>query len=187
MMAFMSRGAVLACLLAAGTVAAQPDEAPSASVSHRLQGEVVQVMDGDTVGLRTGRRNETIRLASIDAPETGKPGRPGQPYSQASRRALEDMLRGRRVTADCYEIDAYDRHICDIRLADGSSANAAQVQAGMAWANMEGKGKFMRDPRLPALQSQARAQRRGLWADSGAMAPWQWRYTCWRRQRCNGQ
>jgi len=186
MTSFFCRSFVLVCLLAASG-SALSDTPREARRPFPLQGEVVQVMDGDTVGLRIGRRNETIRLASIDAPETGKPGRPGQPYSQASRRALENLVRGKAVIAHCYEVDAYDRNICDIRLADGTNVNEAQVRAGMAWANREGRDKFLRDKRLPQVEHQARAQGRGLWADRDPMSPWQWRYTCWRQHQCNGQ
>lgn len=174
-------GVLAAALLSWGPAAAR-EPAPA----FRLQGKVIRVTDGDTVRLDTGsRRYHTIRLSSIDAPETSKPDRPGQPYSQASRQALEKMILNRQVTANCYETDSYDRNICDLRISDGSSVNQAMVKAGMAWANMEGKGKFMRDQQLPGLQREAQAAGRGLWAQRDAVAPWQWRYLCWRQHRCN--
>ena len=37
-----------------------------------------------------------------------------------------------RVTAACYEADAYGRDICDVSLADGTSVNREMVRAGRA-------------------------------------------------------
>ncbi|HUH41299.1 MAG TPA: thermonuclease family protein, partial [Castellaniella sp.] len=59
--------------------------------TYALTGRVVDVSDGDTLGLLVGSVRKRIRLASIDAPETshGK-NRPGQPFGQASRKALAE-------------------------------------------------------------------------------------------------
>lgn len=155
------------------------------SPPYRLNGTVERVLDGDTLRLGTGaRRDRTVRLASVDAPEADAPGRPGQPFAQASRRMLAELAQGRRVTAACYETDAYGRDICDVRLADGSSVNSEMVRAGMAWANLEGRGKYLRDPALPALQQEARAARRGLWSQPAPVEPWHWRHACWRKGQC---
>lgn len=165
---------------------AMPARAQADSVeSYRLSGTVERVLDGDTLRLDTGaRRKRVVRLASIDAPEGGTPGRPGQPFAQDSKRMLAGLAQGRRVTAVCHETDAYERDICDVSLADGISVNREMVRAGMAWANMEGRGKYLRDPGLPALQREARAARRGLWAQDAPMEPWQWRHACWRKGQC---
>lgn len=176
-------GLALGLLLAAVAMPVQARRDPP--VSYRLSGTVEHVLDGDTLRLDAGaRRERTLRLASIDAPEGGTPGRPGQPFAQASKRMLADLAQGRRVTAACYEADAYGRDICDVSLADGTSVNREMVRAGMAWANMEGRGKYLRDPGLPVLQRDARAARRGLWAQDAPMAPWQWRHACWRKGQC---
>lgn len=150
-----------------------------------LQGRVIRVADGDTFTLRVGAAQQRIRMASIDAPELRKDARrPGQPYGRASRDALAGLVAGKTLTLHCYEKDRYDRNICDVALPDGSTANQKQVAWGMAWANMEGKGKFMRDPTLPSLEAQARHDRRGLWRDGDPVRPWVWRYQCWEQQKC---
>lgn len=150
-----------------------------------LEGRVVRVADGDTITLLVGSTQRRIRLASIDAPELQKDAqRRGQPHARASRDALASLVSGLTLTLRCYEKDRYDRSICDVKLPDGGTANQKQVASGMAWANMEGKGKFMRDPALPKLEEQARQARRGLWRDGGAVPPWVWRYDCWQQQKC---
>ena len=161
--------------------------APAAQ-TYALAGRVVHVADGDTLTLQVpGEPSHRIRLASIDAPEVGH-GRkqPGQPYGQASRRSLDSLVAGHSVTLRCYEQDQYGRDVCDVPLADGRAANQAQVAAGMAWANQQGGGKYLRDSRLPALERQARAQRLGLWRDAHPQPPWEWRWKCWKALETNG-
>ncbi|MGB6007335.1 thermonuclease family protein [Castellaniella sp.] len=146
-----------------------------------MSGQVVQVADGDTLTLLVGRQRQRVRLASIDAPETGH-GRaqPGQPYGQAARKALADLVAGKTLTLRCYEQDQYGRDICDVPLADGRQANRLMVAGGMAWANRQGGGKYLRDAGLADLERQARQQRLGLWRDPKPVPPWEWRWKCWK-------
>lgn len=159
--------------------------APAKQGNYSLKGKVVQVADGDTFTVLVDGRQQRVRLASIDAPETTKDRQqPGQPMAQASKDALARLVAGKNVDLSCYERDQYDRNICDVFLADGSSANQQQVAMGMAWANMEGRGKYMRDPKLPVLEQKARQARLGLWRDANPVKPWVWRYQCWKKAQC---
>ena len=146
-----------------------------------------------------GSRHERVRMASIDAPETTKDSTQlGQPVAQASRKALDDLIYGKQLTVLCFEQDRYQRNVCDVPLPEKIdtarvcheslqgkvTANQCQVAAGLAWANMEGHGKFMRDRALPNLEASARKARRGIWGQSKQVPPWQWRYDCWKQGRC---
>ncbi len=171
-----------------GAVAFRPDAGarPAAAAGqYELAGRVVRVADGDTFNVLVQGRQQRVRLASIDAPEVTKDKeRPGQPFAQASRDALANLVAGKELTMICYEKDRYERNICDVPLAGGMTANQKQVESGMAWANMEGRGKFMRDARLPPLERQARQAGRGLWRQADPVPPWVWRYQCWQKQQC---
>jgi endonuclease YncB( thermonuclease family) len=150
-----------------------------------LDGRVVRIADGDTFTLLVDGRQQQIRMASIDAPETAKERqRPGQPMGQASKKALAGLLAGRALRLTCFEHDQYQRNVCDVPLGDGSTANQQQVATGMAWANMEGRGKYMRDSRIPGLEQQARRARLGLWQEARPVQPWAWRYQCWKKGQC---
>jgi len=152
---------------------------------YTLTGTVTKVADGDTVTLRVGGRQRRVRLDSIDAPETGHSARePGQPYADASRRHLEQLVGGKTLTAQCYEQDQFERDVCALMLPDGNSANRAQVAAGYAWAYTARRGDYLNDTAMRGLQQQARQARSGLWGQGGATEPWKWRYECWRNQRC---
>ncbi|MGB6241336.1 MAG: thermonuclease family protein [Castellaniella sp.] len=174
-----SRRCLLSLLLACA-VSLPLAPGASAAGTYALSGRVVQVADGDTLTLLVGRQRQRVRLASIDAPETGH-GRqqPGQPHGQASRQALADLVAGKTLTLRCYEQDRYGREICDVPLPDGQQASRLMVAAGMAWANRQGGGKYLRDARLTELERQARQQRLGLWRDAKPVPPWEWRWKCW--------
>ena len=161
-------------------------QAPAlAAGSYTLTGPIVNVADGDTVTLRAPGGQRRIRMDSIDAPEEGHGNeQPGQPFAQASRQHLAGLVAGKTLTAQCYERDQFDRDVCALILPDGRSANRAQVEAGYAWAYTARRGDYLRDPAMPGLQRQAREAGRGLWAQSGAIEPWKWRYDCWRQRRC---
>jgi len=151
---------------------------------YALTGKVVQVSDGDTINLLVDKKQHRIRLASIDAPETSHGSeRPGQPFGEASRKNLAGYVAGKTLTLTCYEKDHYGRDVCDVP-ANGTTANRLQVQDGMAWANQQAKGKFLRDKSLVGIQSDAQKKKLGLWSEPGAVAPWEWRVVCWQNKKC---
>lgn len=153
--------------------------------SYQLTGKVVRVSDGDTINLLIDQKQERIRLASIDAPETAHgSSQPGQPFGEASRKNLANYLAGKTLTVVCFEKDRYDRHICDVPI-DGTTANRLQVEQGMAWANQQANGKYLRDRALIDLQKSAQQKKLGLWAEPGAVAPWEWRVQCWKNKKCS--
>lgn len=161
--------------------------APAGRVAgaYTLEGRVSRVSDGDTFVLFSSGHRIRVRLASIDAPETPKNSkRPGQPMGTASRQALARLVEGKTLRLSCFERDHYGRDVCDVPLAGGSTANRELVAMGLAWANMQNRGKYMRDPGMPALQEQARREKLGIWQNPKPVPPWVWRYQCWRRGHC---
>lgn len=151
---------------------------------YTLTGRIVQVSDGDTINMLIEHQTHRVRLASIDAPETAHgSARPGQPFGEASRKALAELVAGQTLTLNCFEKDHYGRDVCDIPVGD-TTANRLQVKNGMAWANQQGGGKFLRDRSLPELEKQAKSVRAGLWAEPKPVAPWVWRQTCWQKHQC---
>jgi micrococcal nuclease len=155
-----------------------------AAGQYTLAGKIVQVSDGDTVNILVNQQTHRIRLASIDAPETAHgSNRPGQPYGEASRKHLADYVAGKTLTLICFEKDQYGRDVCDIPVGD-TTANLLQVQYGMAWANQQGGGKYLRDLKLVELEKKAKQAKLGLWGEPHAVAPWVWRHDCWQKQKC---
>lgn len=125
---------------------------------------VVGVSAGDTLAVRCGSRRLNVHLAGIDAPESG------QPFGQRSRQALSDLCLGKQAQLRRAGSDRYGRTVATVICA-AADAGAEQVRQGMAWV-------FERnviDVELYSLQHEARQARRGLWADSDPLPPWEWR------------
>jgi endonuclease YncB( thermonuclease family) len=140
---------------------------------------VVYVIDGDTIVVEDGDGNEAhVRIVSIDAPEKGRRGLPGQPYSDRSRKYLYSLVGRKDVRLISPGRDDYGRILARVWLGD-MDVGLAQVCAGYAWVF----DKYIHE--LPiaeqrtyqACETQARQERRGLWRGSRPTPPWQWRYT----------
>lgn len=130
--------------------------------------KVVGISDGDTLTvLRSGREQVKIRLYGIDAPESD------QPHGQASRKHLSSLVFGKNVDVLVVSTDRYGRTVARIHVK-GRDVNAAQIQDGYAWL-YRAYCKTRICTAWAVLESRARADRKGLWADDEPVAPWKWR------------
>ena len=129
---------------------------------------VIGIADGDTLTARcdspTVAENIKVRLAEIDAPEKG------QAFGNRSKQHLSELCFKKQAEVRSQTKDRYGRTVARVT-CDGVDANAEQVRAGMAWVF----DKYVTDRALYAVQDEARAARRGLWADAEPVAPWAWR------------
>jgi micrococcal nuclease len=129
--------------------------------------KVVSVHDGDTItGLTDDKRQLKIRLDAIDAPELG------QPFGQASKKALSDMVFGKTVTVIEKKKDRWGRTVAHV-LVDGKDTNLMMLEQGMAWHYTD----YSNNRRLQKAEDDARSVRNGLWADANPVPPWDWRKT----------
>jgi endonuclease YncB( thermonuclease family) len=135
------------------------------SDSRRIAGRVVSVADGDTITVLDAAKTQyKVRLDAIDAPELG------QPFGQASKKALSEMVFGQDVVVIRKTTDRYGRTVGHV-LIDGRDVNLAMLEAGMAWHYKE----YDKNKRLAAAEIAAKEAKIGLWRDGGAVAPWDWR------------
>lgn len=149
-----------------------------------LKTDVLRVLDGDTIKVRALSNN--VRIASIDAPETGSKNRPAQPFSQSAKSMLQRLLgpAPQHVELRCFEEDRYGRHICDV-IAQNQNVGHEMVAQGMAWANTAASGRYLRSPHYVLLQQQAERERKGLWSEARKpVEPWVWRKRCWEMKAC---
>ncbi len=145
-----------------------------AFAGRTVQGLVKAVYDGDTVVLLTREESRLkVRLYGIDAPETNKPNKPGQPYGDISKRTLMYKIMGRRVTAEIMDIDQYKRAVAVIRY-EGKDINREMVSEGMAWAYRQYLSGAYASEYIDA-ESLARSRRAGLWQESNPRPPWEFR------------
>ena len=130
-----------------------------------LQGEVIRVLDGDTVELLdTSKNTYRIRLANIDAPEKS------QSFSEVSRQALASFVFRKPKTVHKQGVDRYGR-VIGVLVVDGVNVNAQMVHQGLAWVYTQ----YNKDSTLVELQQDAKARKAGLWTDPDPIAPWDYR------------
>lgn len=146
---------IVSCMAGAG-VAAEP---------QLLTGKVVAVADGDTLTLVDAHNvQQKVRLHGIDAPERR------QPFGTKAGDRLAELTKGKAATVHVVGRDKYGRTLGRIEV-EGQDVNRAMVAAGLAWHYT----RYSDDAGLAAAERDARAARRGLWAEPEPVAPWDWR------------
>jgi len=131
-----------------------------------IQGKVIRVLDGDTIEVLQDKNPVRIRLANIDAPEKK------QAFGRWSTNQLKGLVAAQPVMVTYTQTDRYGRIIGNVFTTNGTQASRFMVQSGAAWVYE----RYNTDKALPALQREAQTQKRGLWADSQPVPPWEWRH-----------
>jgi micrococcal nuclease len=134
----------------------------SATPAFAFDAVVAACHDGDTCTLTDGTR---IRLHAVDAPELD------QPYGLQAHALINRLVAGQHVDVRPTGDLSYGRTVADIYLS-GRSVGGEMVAAGLAWV----EPRWNTDASTPARQAAAQAAHLGLWADSAAVPPWQWRH-----------
>jgi endonuclease YncB( thermonuclease family) len=135
-----------------------------------LPGQVIRIVDGDTIVLESDGARHRVRLAGIDAPERN------QPWGDASTRELRRQVAGQHVLVEWYKRDRWKRLIGVIRL-DGDDMNLHMVDRVLAWHYKRYADEQNPEDRAAYAEAEKVAQwaRRGLWSDPQPIAPWEWR------------
>lgn len=142
--------------------------------SAPVQGRGIQCVDtrrhhdGDTFTCSPGQGASAfvVRVASIDAPETG------QAYWRAARARLRE-LAAPGSTVECYKVDRFQRHVCRLKTIDGRDAADLVLSEGLAWypEDFSAEDEPADRERYRRLQLEAREAKRGLWAEPDPMTP----------------
>jgi micrococcal nuclease len=154
---------VLVVLLAAGYGWARrgEDGGPTSTTAR-----VLRVVDGDTILVAVGSRQERVRYIGVDTPETVKPHTPVQCFGKRASAANHRLVDGRevRLVADAEARDRYGRLLAYVyRVDDGLLVNEALVRGGYATTLAIAPNVRFAD-RFAALARQARDAGRGLWS-----------------------
>jgi endonuclease YncB( thermonuclease family) len=139
---------------------------PYGAAAETIQGKVIRIANGDTLTILDARKREhTVRLAEIDAPESK------QAFGAQSRQSLSALCFKKTAQIEWREKDRNGRYIGQVICA-GVNANAEQVRRGFAWVSPR-----FTQPGSPLYEIEAYARFReiGLWADPRSMPPWEWR------------
>jgi micrococcal nuclease len=143
---------------------ADPSLAPGGTAAARLE----RVVDGDTIAVQLGGRDERVRYIGIDTPETVKPNAPVECFGEAAH-DLNARLVGRAGEAltlrfDRELRDRYGRLLAYVyRTRDGLFVNARLLAAGAA-RTLAIAPNTARAAELSGVERTAQAAGRGLWS-----------------------
>ncbi len=167
--AMASRFLPLKLAVALMAVALQAMAPPAVAAPQTLGAQVLSIGDGDTMRVRQGGREITVRLACIDAPEIAQ-----APYGQQARHYLQQRLQlGRQVRLAIQATDRYGRSVAEV-IGD-VNIGLAMVEDGQAFAYRQYLGGCDAREYLEAEQRASRS-RHGVWQLPGGIArPWDFR------------
>ena len=131
---------------------------------------VARVIDGDTIVVEPSPSpaladGSHVRLIGVDTPETVHPSKPVEFFGREASAFTRRMCEGRRVRLEfdpAVGQDPYGRTLAYVYLEDGTFLNAEIIRQGYGHAYTRFPFRHLDDFR--ALEADARAARRGLWA-----------------------
>jgi len=137
--------------------------------------EVIRVVDGDTIVVRLGGRDQRLRYIGMDTPETKKPDTPVQWMGPEASRANTALVKGRTVVLekDVSETDRFGRLLRYVWLVDGDRwtlVDLELVRRGFAQVETDPPDVKYAD-RFVAAQRSAREAGIGLWGPRPSGAP----------------
>jgi micrococcal nuclease len=149
----------VACACAAGA------SDSTTGAGHVLVGDVVQVLDGDTIRVRLPEGREHVRYIGIDAPEIAHRGTRAEPYGAEAAGANRRFVSGQSVTLELDQVtrDRYGRLLAYVYDERDELVNALLVEHGLArvW---EIPPNVKHASELRMLEAIARSRRLGIWS-----------------------
>jgi endonuclease YncB( thermonuclease family) len=148
---------------------------PHSPATAGERAQVLEVIDGDTLLVRSDQDVRTIRLVGIDAPERGHPVRPKEFGSDEAAKYLSDLCEGKEVLleSDREDTDSYGRYLRYVFLPgpERRLLNLDLVRHG--YARVLRPFPFSRREEFERAEEEARENGRGIWEDGG-MAELRW-------------
>lgn len=129
---------------------------------------VVRVVDGDTIVIMRGGRNETLRLIGINTPETVDPRRPVECFGKEASAFASRVLSGAHVRVESDPSqgakDKYGRTLAYIFLPDGTFFNLLLIREGYAYEYTYNE-PYRYQKEFRDAEQIARVEGKGLWAE----------------------
>jgi endonuclease YncB( thermonuclease family) len=138
---------------------------------QRIKGKVVGVHDGDTCTvLDTNKKQYKIRFDGIDAPELK------QPFGNAAKKHLSDLIFGREVMVVSNKTDKYGRTVGKV-LLEGKDINYVQILFGYAWHYKKYQDEQIPEDRKNYADAEVKARnlKLGIWSQANILPPWDYR------------
>jgi len=129
---------------------------PAFALDNSFSGQVVGIIDGDTIDVLVDKKPIRVRLHDIDCPEKNAP------FGNQAKKFASDLAFKKTVTVQTTDVDRYGRIVGEVILPDGKSLNRELVRAGYAWWYRQYAPD---DKELADLEEAAKTSQAGLWID----------------------
>lgn len=141
-----------------------------ATVATAQNVSVVSVVDGDTLWAKEAGESFKIRLYGIDCPEKD------QTAGLDAKSFVQTLMKSSANSVELQKkgFDRYGRSLAIVLMGDGSTLQEQLLKNGYAWLYDD----FCKETiclEWKRLEYSARAEKRGLWSQSNAVPPWEWR------------
>jgi len=130
----------------------------------RIIGTCIDVIDGDTIVIKTEGKLVTVTLPAVDAPELG------QPFGDEARSLTSKLVLDREVTVELAPGGSPSAAVARI-VVDETDLAVVLLEAGLAWHDAVHDSQ----EQLVIRHIMARSAKRGLWSETDPVAPWEWR------------
>jgi endonuclease YncB( thermonuclease family) len=142
---------------------------PVLACAATLQAKVVQVESGNTLVVSNINRSLRIRLKAVAPPESG------QAFSDAARDHLKALVFDKAVFVEYTHLA--NGYLEAKVLLNGIDIGSQMLRDGVAWYDIASSYELSESDRALYAQCEqaARSERRGLWEDPTAIAPWEFR------------
>jgi micrococcal nuclease len=132
----------------------------------QITGKVVGVHDGDTFTLLTKENVQyKVRLHGVDCPELK------QDFGKVCKKYTSDVIFNKTVKVEYSKKDRYGRIVGIVISPNGKTLNEELLRYGYAWHYI----KYDQNPKWDKLESDARNAKLGLWKQTNATPPWDYR------------
>ena len=154
----------VACTLTWGSGSPSPPAVASPSADGGITATVTSDVDGDTIHVRVGDRDEKVRFIGVDTPEVDWYGHQGECFGPAAALYTRNRLVGRtvRLTFDVRRRDVYGRLLAYVYVGH-ELFNLTLVELGYAANDPVPPDTRMEDA-FASAEAVAKARGAGLWA-----------------------
>ena len=129
-----------------------------------LAGQVIDVIEDDTLVIEDGRRTYRVRAIEIDAPHLD------QPCGKIAKGYLESLCMRPPVRVRVLLPERNSLFMGQI-VCDDTAVRTAMVEAGLAWVSR----RYSRDRILRASETKAHQKQLRLWSDGRPVPPWRFK------------
>src|SRR6266576_7358079 len=135
-----------------------------------LQGKVIEVLDGERITVISLNRPLKVKLVAIAAPVKE------QPYADVATQHLSQLVSDKYVVVRYTSLDD-DGYLLGRVTVNDMDVGEQMVRDGVAWYDKSQGADFSDQDRQAyfVCEQAARKEARGLWQDSAAVAPWEFR------------